>query len=644
MILELTAGRLASRQFGASLYSWTSVIGVTLTGLTFGNYLGGRLADAFSAGKTIGRLLAACSAACVAAIILNNLADKWTFLWGLDLATRIPCQIAIEFFIPTALIGAVVPVAVKMALEKSRHRGGTVGGMYALGAAGSILGTFLAGFWLIATVGTINTIWLVSGAMLLGAVIYLSKSILIYAFIAVIAFLMVAGTAPAAWAQRLGSAISLRQMRSPDLLYETESQYSYVAVRQISKQPDERQFIQDNMKNHSRIIMGDIRDLRFFYTQVYAAATHRIAGDKKKLRTLSIGGGGYVFPRYILDVWPGSHVEVAEIDPAVTKAATLAFGLDANTPIKTINLDGRNYVDELLERKRLGRPASGRGLAFGGEIPQYDIIYMDAFNDMSVPFQLVTRQFNEKISAILAFDGVYVVNLIDMADSARFLAGFVNALEKVFPQVYVTARPSPDDLPTNFVVIAGKRPVNLENLNAEESLAGRKLYVLDDNDLSALRKKSGGTALDDDYAPLENFMAPVVQRAWAAERARQYTEQGDNLNASGKWEKAVSRYRRAAQLCPAIAPQEYFLIGQVLADHGKLEEATPNFEQALKLDPDNLRHHLAAAEILAAQGRYDEAIQRLNNSIRYMQNSGRSKDAEQLKQMLRKLEAGKPKK
>ena len=118
-------------------------------------------------------------------------------------------------------------------------------------------------------------------------------------------------------------------------------------------------------------------------------------------------------------------MDVAEIDPAVTEAAMQAFGLPRDTPIRTINLDGRNYVDELLEKKHRGE-----------QIPQYDFIYMDAFNDLSVPFQLVTKQFNEKIYDILAADGVYLTNIIDMREGGKVVASFVKTIKHTFP-IYI---------------------------------------------------------------------------------------------------------------------------------------------------------------------------------------------------------------
>ena len=71
MVIELVAGRIVSRHLGASLYTWTSVIGVILGGLALGNYVGGRLADRFRPeGRTLSVLfLLLSSATCVAITI-----------------------------------------------------------------------------------------------------------------------------------------------------------------------------------------------------------------------------------------------------------------------------------------------------------------------------------------------------------------------------------------------------------------------------------------------------------------------------------------------------------------------------------------------------------------------------------------------
>jgi hypothetical protein len=63
MVLELTASRLIAKHVGSSLYTWTSVIGVVLAGITVGNFVGGWMADRFDREKILGRLFLLASVA-----------------------------------------------------------------------------------------------------------------------------------------------------------------------------------------------------------------------------------------------------------------------------------------------------------------------------------------------------------------------------------------------------------------------------------------------------------------------------------------------------------------------------------------------------------------------------------------------------
>ena len=69
MALELVAARLIARDLGSSLYTWTSVIGIVLAGITLGNYLGGRIADSYNARKTLAVLFTIASVMCVLTVI-----------------------------------------------------------------------------------------------------------------------------------------------------------------------------------------------------------------------------------------------------------------------------------------------------------------------------------------------------------------------------------------------------------------------------------------------------------------------------------------------------------------------------------------------------------------------------------------------
>jgi predicted membrane-bound spermidine synthase len=54
LVIEITAARLIAPYVGVTLYSWTSIIGVILAGLSLGNWLGGVWADRGAAQWQVG--------------------------------------------------------------------------------------------------------------------------------------------------------------------------------------------------------------------------------------------------------------------------------------------------------------------------------------------------------------------------------------------------------------------------------------------------------------------------------------------------------------------------------------------------------------------------------------------------------------
>jgi len=571
MILELVAGRLVSRHLGSSLYTWTSVIGVVLAGITIGNYLGGRIADRFPARKTLAVLFALCSAACVITVVLNNLAGRWIWLWKFDWPLRVFTHVSLVFLIPSTLLGTISPLVAKMALDRGLPTGRTVGDIYAWGAAGSIAGTFLAGFYLIAAMGTVAIIWMVAAVLLIMAILYRTKFWPLYLWAAIFIALMASATAPTAIAGNIGVNLALREQPDPDILYEDESQYGHIIVQRLSKSPDKRNFIINKM-THSAVIMNNIQDLQLSYEKSYAVATHRLSRDKNKFSVLVLGGGGYVFPRYVQEVWPGTHIDVVEIDPSVTEAARRAFGLKEDSTINTFSMDARNYLDELLEKKNNGE-----------QITQYDFIYGDAFNSLgSAPYQLATKEFNDKINRILAEDGAYIVNVIDIYDSGLLLGAVINTLQQTFPNVYVLSNFLPRNISDNFVIIATKQQVDLENINADKPIEGRDLQVLSDADMETLKEKAHRVTLTDNYAPVENLLVPVVHYEAKHSLAMQYLKQAKQLAEKKKWNKSTAKFKDAISTDALTSIAAYRGIANNLIKQGRLEEAVNAAKSALE--------------------------------------------------------------
>src|SRR4029450_13751280 len=136
--------------------------------------------------------------------------------------------------------------------------------------------------------------------------------------------------------------------------------------------------------------------LLYGYTRHFAEVARVHAAGRPAPRALFVGGGGYTVPRYLEATYPDAEIDVIEIDPKVTRAAELYLGLRADTRIRTFNEDARQFF---IQRRTPGG---------------YDLVFGDAFNDLSIPYHLTTVEFAAEVRGSLAPDGIYVANVIDL--------------------------------------------------------------------------------------------------------------------------------------------------------------------------------------------------------------------------------------
>lgn len=568
MIIELVASRLIARHLGSSLYTWTSVIGVVLAGITIGNYLGGRIADKYQPRKALSAVFCLASIACVIIVMLNNFVGEWIWLWQLSWPVRVFSHVSIVFLVPSILLGTISPIVAKIALDQGLPTGRTVGDIYACGAAGSIAGTFLAGFLLIETMGTVAIIWTIAFILLGMSIAYRIKAWPVYLWAVILIACFFFGVADTASAKNLGSSLGLREKIDPTILYHDETPYCYVAVRQLSEFPDKREFLQDKLR-HSVVYMGDLQNLEYFHTVIFACLTKALSRDKQTISTFSIGGGGYVFPQYLEQTYPGSRNVVAEIDPGVTEAAHEAFGLRRDTTIETVILDARNYVDGLLEARRQGR-----------EIPKFDFIYEDAFSDYNVPFQLVTKEFHDKIDALLAEDGAYMINMIDVLDIGYFLGAYVHTLRQTFPHVYVIDENGPAGIRTTFSIIASRMPIDIRAI-MNECRPRYPYRYLEDSEIDALIASVDHLVLTDDYAPVDNLLAPVVRQSAKELLSSKYFTLAKEAKAKGDLRTAINYYTLAAENNASYLILSYNEVGLAWAGLQEPLKAAQAFQKAV---------------------------------------------------------------
>ncbi len=633
MVIELVAGRIIARHLGSSLYTWTSVIGIVLAGIAVGNYVGGRLADRFAARRTLVVLFIVASGTSATISAFNNIVSEMTFLWTLSWQMRVASHVALVFFLPSCMLGMISPVVAKMALDLGYRTGQTIGGVYAWGVVGSIIGTFVTGFFLVDRFGTTKIIWSVAGVLAVMAIIYGLRSWKTWTWAGVLAFFAVLATGSWSWAQDYGEKLWLRRPARSNVLYSDESQYSYIEVIQLSEDPDIRHMHLDTLL-HSKLKLESPGNLDYQYEQVYAAITHRASRGKQHVHSLMIGGGGYVFPRYMDAVWPGSRTDVVEIDPAVTKAAMEAFGLAKDTPIKCYHEDGRVFVDRLAKKVNAGEPTA-----------LYDFVYFDAVNDYSVPYQLTTREFMQNVATLLTPEGGCLINMIDIYDSGLLLGSLMNTVKTVFPNVYVLVEGSPSseslEIRNTFVIACFQRELDVEDLGAECD-PHIEIFALTDAEMAELKEKSRQLVLTDDYAPVENLLAPVVKEAALDKAVSELASRAQLAGAAEKYDEAIDICEEGLRLFPdqvlllsklglaqfstgrvqdalktltrAVRLQpDYVLAQRTLVDCylelGENEKALPHFRAILKYSPADQTTRLEFGKTLAKLRRYEESIE-----------------------------------
>ena len=484
LMIEIVAGRILAPHLGVSLYTWTSIIGVVLAGISLGNFLGGRLADRRASREVLGLILLVGSLSTVATLVLSELALTRVLRLGMPLVARILVLDIIIFFLPCLILGVVTPVAIKMTLDDIKRTGAVVGTVYAVSTAGSLLGVFATGFFLIEAIGTRTTI-LAAGSILFLTAVWAGEYWRNPARLAAVALvgLIVSG----------GLFISRDRFLDSKCLRES----GYYCIRVLSNPivADPTATLMLDHLTHTKISLVDPTYLSYSYIRAYADITTITVHEKPDFKSLFIGGGGYGFPRYVEEVYPESEIHVIEIDPAVTEVSYEHLGLRPDTRIISYNRDARIVLMEW------------------DNPPVFDVIYGDAFNDLSIPYHLTTVEFHRMLYDHLSDDGVYLANVIDDYESGEMLRAFINTMGEVFPHIYLVrwGRYDPGEIET-IVAVGAKRPLDLDYLDDIErskQTFGRVLgsTAVDQEELAAYRRAGRRVILTDDYAPVEQLVA-----------------------------------------------------------------------------------------------------------------------------------------
>lgn len=410
MAVELGASRLLAPYFSSSQIVWTIIIGTIMIAMALGNIYGGRKADQDpNPDRLYGRIVIASIWIAlipllgkyvimgISAVMIFTVSTNF-LIWAAFAA----CMVL--FVYPLFLLGTVTPSLVKYTVDSLDDSGRTVGTLNAANTIGSILGTFLPTFVTIPAVGTSVTFLIFAGILLVLALIYFisNKIRSKRAVIAVIVLLV---------ASIFGSSDHFAFWEN-DLVYEGESVYNYLQV----KEDEERISLSTNVLIGVQSVYKKDHGLTNTFCD-YALAAPLMAGqtEKDRLDVLMLGVGAGTYASQCEWYFDNARVEGVEIDGKITALANSYFHMPQDVNVTTY--DGRAFLNVSDQ--------------------VYDVIFVDAYQDITIPFQMSSVEFFSQVSDHLSEDGVMVVNLNMWTEQDGDInAHLMDTIAQVFENIY----------------------------------------------------------------------------------------------------------------------------------------------------------------------------------------------------------------
>ena len=484
LVIEVVATRILSPYYGSTIYTVSSVIGVVLAALSVGYYFGGKLADKYPTEKFFYSIILFSG---FAVVILHLLTLSFLPYMGyrFSMISGPLLFSLILFFIPSLILGTLSPFTIKLQEKYFPEKGiGSISGeIFFWSTLGSIFGSLFTGFFLIPHFG-INQIVLGVAILLilLGLLplikIGLSKKTLTK--VLVLSFLLVS------------SVVLLANVNNRNIIYSYDGLYAKYSIFDREYRGKQVRFlIQDRASSSATFLDSD--DLVFDYSKYYFL--HKFLKSDIK-NTLVIGGGAYSIPKIMLRDLPNAEVDVSEVEASLYEIAQKYFALTKSDRLHNFTDDGRRCLYDTNK--------------------EYDFIFSDVYNGLSVPAHFTTREFFELAKNKMSSEGIFMANLIGDLDGKEspFILSEIKTFQAVFPNSYFFASESPENTGTQNIIFLGynsDQKIDWQNLELNKEDQEFILPLLaKEIDLNKF-DFSKAMIFTDNHAPVEYLTAKVLK-------------------------------------------------------------------------------------------------------------------------------------
>jgi len=192
----------------------------------------------------------------------------------------------------------------------------------------------------------------------------------------------------------------------------------------------------------------------------------------KNSSILMLGGGALTIPAYLADKLPDSQIDVVEIDPRLETISKDHFNYYDRPNVRFIGADARSFLRQNDHK--------------------YDVILVDVYTDLSIPFSLATVEYARSLNDSLGDGGIAVANIAagDNKACAPYLRGLHGSYSYSFKNYSLLPQSSTDlSFKQNIVAVYSNSP----------------LEWMDKISSTQIKTLPSGQKLTDNFAPVERL-------------------------------------------------------------------------------------------------------------------------------------------
>ena len=468
MILELVAARILSPYVGSSNLIWTTIIGIMLTSMSIGYWLGGKIADKRPDINLLSLfILVGAFFTSLIPLWETVLVKPFSEISNQLVLVAIICS-ALVFGIPSFILAMVSPFAVKLEDKTHEDIGKTSGKISSLSTIGSIVGTFVGGFLLIPNLGVRMLILILTIVLFILSFMMFDRKNIKYSVCMMVCLITLLGL------NYYGKVIF--EKNNTDIIMDVDSEYSRIWIKNLSVGDTNYKTMQVDTGLES-YINQETNEMGAAYLYYYDLFDYY---NKDAKSTLMIGGAAYTYPTYYLNKYEDKTIDVVEIDDKMTELAQGQFGLDIENPrLKIYTQDGRSFLNR-TENK-------------------YDTILIDAFKGLNAPFELTTYEALQKAKNALNDNGMVITNIISTLEGEEndFIKYEYATYSAVFPEVKIFRVRNVENTDRQNLILVGFK--NGKNINEEKYEEYKNLIDMEIIGFSSDRK-----VVTDHFAPIGN--------------------------------------------------------------------------------------------------------------------------------------------